>query len=91
MAQVLIRNLDEHVVASLKRKAEGLGLSLEAYLRERLTQASAPSRAELVTELDALRRAVTPPKPGDPLSHDMVREQRAARMANQERLRGKRP
>lgn len=88
MAQVLIRNLDAEVVESLKRKAEALGLSLEAYLRERLTEASALDHAKLAAELDTLRRGIPAPEPHDTLSHDIIGEQRKARLADQERLRG---
>jgi antitoxin FitA len=45
MAQVIVRNLDEQVVSSLKFKAELHGHSLEQELRDILKQA-----AELTTE-----------------------------------------
>ena len=40
MAQVLVRNLDEQVVAALRRKAELHGHSLEQELRQTLTNAA---------------------------------------------------
>jgi plasmid stability protein len=58
MAQVLIRQLDEHVVAALKARAQAQGVSLEQSLRNLLTAAAGESptlRAEL-----AQLRATTP-------------------------------
>ena len=48
MAQVLVRNLDDHVVDSLKTKAELKGRSLEQELREILTKAATLSPEEKV-------------------------------------------
>ena len=81
MAQVLVRNLDQAVVSRLKRKAEGCGLSLEAYLRDQLTQIAQPSRAEIVAELDALRAQSRPWREGDRTSVDYVQEGREERDA----------
>ncbi|MCW5700161.1 MAG: hypothetical protein KIT00_10010 [Rhodospirillales bacterium] len=61
MAQVLVRNLDDSVVASLKQRAFAKGVSLEQELREVLTVASRPDRKELLAEL-ARCRALTPAK-----------------------------
>jgi plasmid stability protein len=79
MAQVLIRNLDEDVVARLKRNAEAAGLSLEAYLRKLVTDLAGPSRAQVIDQIDALRKTVRPPAPGEPLAEDIVREMRDER------------
>lgn len=79
MAQVLIRNLDEAVVARLKRKAEGLGLSLEAYLRHELVHIAQPSRSEILSQIDAIRAQTRPWRKGDPTSVDYVREGREER------------
>jgi plasmid stability protein len=78
MAQVLIRNLDEDTVARLKRRAERAGLSLEAFLRQILTQ-EAPSRSEAIAEIEALRLKVAPPAPNEPLAADVIRDMRRAR------------
>jgi|CXWL01.1.fsa_nt_gi plasmid stability protein len=88
MAQVLIRNLDDDVVASLKRKAESAGLSLEAFLRDTLTRQTEPTRAELVAEIEALRMRVNPPTSSDPLAGDIVREMRDERTRQQAKLHG---
>ena len=80
MAQVLIRNLDQSVVADLKRKAEAAGLSLEAFLRETLIRTTEPGRAELVAQIDSLRRTLKPPRPDEPLSDALIRQSREERM-----------
>jgi plasmid stability protein len=53
VAQVLVRQVDESVVESLKRKAAARGTSLEGYAREVLTEAAKDTRAELVARLRA--------------------------------------
>lgn len=59
MAQVLVRNLSDDVVARLKKRAADRRHSLEQELREILTRAASPSRAELIAEIDRIR-AMTP-------------------------------
>lgn len=77
MGQVLIRGVDDAVILSLKERAVKHGRCLEAELREVLTEAARPSRAELIKELAKIR-AMTPPVPG-PLAEDLVREGRDER------------
>ena len=88
MAQVLIRNLDDSVVASLKQKAESAGLSLEAFLRDALTRQTEPTRAELVAEIETLRVRVSPPEADEMLAGDIVREMRDERTRQQAKLHG---
>lgn len=88
MAQVLIRNLDDQVVAVLKKQADAAGLSLEAFLREALTSQATAGRAELVAEIEAMRLQVKPPAPGEPRSEDIVREMRDERSRGQRELLG---
>ncbi len=77
MAQVIVRSLDDAVVAALKAKAARRGHSLEQELRDVLTAAAAPTRGALLAELDRCR-ALTPP--GDRLlAEDLVREDRDRR------------
>ena len=76
MAQVLIRNIDDDVLARLKRNADAAGLSLETYLRAKLKDAARPSRAEIVAQIDAIRATTRPWRPGDLTSVDYVREGR---------------
>ena len=58
-SQVIVRNLDADVVATLKRKAQRKGHSLEQELRTILTRAARPERKELIWEADRIR-AMTP-------------------------------
>ena len=65
MAQVIVRNLDDKVVAALKERAAGKGRALEQELRDILTDAAKPSRAE--TRRDGSmpdHDAHGPPNPG---------------------------
>lgn len=79
MAQVVIRNLDDDVVERLKARAADEKKSLEQKLRDVLTEAAKPSRAEVVAEL-ARCRAMSPPlPPGAPLAEDIIREMRDTR------------
>jgi antitoxin FitA len=60
MGQVLVRNLDDRVIDSLKTKAELKGRSLEQELRDVLTNA-APLTPEEKIALFKKLRAMTPP------------------------------
>lgn len=73
MGQILVRNLDEQVIERLKLRAKRDKNSLEQTLRTILTEAAKPSRAEIVAEIDALRRRLGPVS-GD--STDLIREDR---------------
>ncbi len=59
VSQVIVRNLDERVVAELKRRAKQGGRSLEAELRVILTEAARPHRSELIAQADRVR-SMTP-------------------------------
>jgi plasmid stability protein len=60
MAQVLVRNLDDHVIEQLKHKAEIKGHSLEQELRDVIT-AAAPLTADEKLALARRLRAMSPP------------------------------
>ena len=60
MGQVLVRNLDDRVIESLKTKAELKGRSLEQELRDVLTNAAPLTPEEKIALFHKLR-AVTPP------------------------------
>ena len=77
MGQVLIRNVDDTVLAALRERATVHGLSLEAELRDVLTRAAGHPRADLAAEFAAVR-TLTPNKPRRP-AEDLVRESRAER------------
>ncbi|QNT70450.1 FitA-like ribbon-helix-helix domain-containing protein [Defluviicoccus vanus] len=79
MAQVVIRNIDDAVVERLKARAAAKRQSLEQTLREILTEAAIPSRAEVIEEL-ARGRSLSPPLPaGAPLAEDLIRDDRDSR------------
>jgi plasmid stability protein len=77
MGQVLVRNLDDAVIAALRGRAASRGLSLEAELRDVLTRAASHPRLDIATELAAVR-AMTPRGPRR-LAEELVREGRDER------------
>lgn len=77
MAQALIRNIDDDLLADYREAAEANHRSLEAELREALRIArpiSRKRRAELLAAADRIR-AMTPDVPQTP-SERLVREDR---------------
>lgn len=74
MAQVIVRNLPDDVVARLKARAARKRHSLERELRDILTDASQLSRAELIAEVERIR-AMTPRRLTSD-STDLIREDR---------------
>jgi len=78
MAQVLVRNLDEHVVATLRRKAELHGHSLEQELRTTLTAAAHLTSEERVA-LARRIRGLTPLGTPQTDSTEIIRQDRDSR------------
>jgi plasmid stability protein len=74
MAQVIVRNLPDEVVARLKARAAGRKRSLEQELRDILSEAARPSREEILADIDRIR-AMTPRKLQSD-STDLIREDR---------------
>ena len=77
MGQILIRNLDEGLLADYREAAQRNGRSLEAEIREVLRvmrPLTAKRRATLLRELDEIR-AMTPEVPQTP-AEQLVREDR---------------
>lgn len=75
MANVMIRNLDDEVVETLKVQAKASHRSLEAELRRILTDAARPAgRVDL--EALAKRIAAMSPAAGQTDSVDLLREDR---------------
>lgn len=64
MGQIIVRNLDDEVIARLKRRAAEQKTSLERLVRDVLAEAAKPSRAEAVAKIAALRESIGP-VPGD--------------------------
>ena len=78
MAQVLVRNLDDQVVATLRMKAELRGCSLEQELRRVLTEAARLTPEERVA-LVRRAQAMTPPGVPQTDSAELIREDRNGR------------
>jgi antitoxin FitA len=70
MGQVLIRNLDDHIIESLKLKAELKGHSLEQELRDILKKAAGPTVEERLAMIDRVRAMQS--KPTKLLSEDLT-------------------
>lgn len=77
MGQVLIRDLDDGVLAALRARAVARGVSLGVELRDILTRAAMGPRRAVADEFAAIR-ALTPHGPGR-LAEDLVREGRDER------------
>jgi len=75
MAQVLVRNLDEQVVAALRRKAELRGRSLEQELRIALTAAARLTPEERVALAQRIR-GMTPANVQQTDSTELIRQDR---------------
>lgn len=60
MRQVLIRNIDDDVLSTLKDRATTQGKSLEQLLRDILSDAAEPNAARRLALADRIR-ALTPP------------------------------
>jgi antitoxin FitA len=81
VGQVIIRNIDDRVIEHLKARAKAQRKSLEQSLRDLLTEAAKPSRAELLADLERIRAMTPPHKPGVnyPTAEELIREDRDAR------------
>jgi antitoxin FitA len=77
MGQVIVRNLDDAVIAAHKQRAKSRGVSLEQQLRDVLAETAKPSREELIADLRRIR-AMTP-KGTRIDSVDLIREDRDTR------------
>jgi antitoxin FitA len=81
VAQVIIRNIDDAVIERLKSRAAAQHKSLEQSLRDVLTEAAKPRRAELLAEIERIRAMTPPREPGKvyPTAEEMIREDRDSR------------
>jgi plasmid stability protein len=77
MTQVIVRNLDDEVVASLKLKAKLKGRSLEQELRDILKRAAELTKEEKLALIDSIR-AMTPRRLEND-SSELIREDRDSR------------
>lgn len=62
MAQIIVRNLDEAVVAALRRRAKAAGRSLEAEVRDVLSTAAHDKRRTFVAFAREMQRRNPAPK-----------------------------
>ncbi len=76
MGQILVRNLEDSIIERLKQRALKGGKSLEQTVREILTEAARPSRAELLAEMDRIRKEIGPVTLD---ATDLIREDRDIR------------
>lgn len=60
MGQMLIRNLDDEVIADIKRRAETQRISAEEEARRTLTASVPLNRNALIAELNAIAKANGP-------------------------------
>jgi plasmid stability protein len=79
VAQVLIRNVDDAVVARLKARAAARQQPLEAHLRDILVQAAGLTPAEKVELLRDVQARAKKLPPGAPTAEALVREDRHTR------------
>jgi antitoxin FitA len=81
MGQVVIRNLDDGVLERLKARAAAQHKSLEQSLRDVLTEAARPSRAERLAEVERICTMTPPREDGKtyPTAEELVRESRDSR------------
>jgi antitoxin FitA len=81
VGQVVIRNIDDRVLERLKVRAMAQRKSLEQSLRELLTEAARPSRAELLADLERIQAMTPARRPGVtyPTADELIREDRDTR------------
>jgi antitoxin FitA len=82
MGQVVIRNIDDGVIERLKARAIAQHKSLEQSLREVLTAAAQPNRAELLADVERLRNVIATREKPDaqyPSAEELIREDRDSR------------
>jgi len=76
MGEIIIRNLDDSVIARLEERARDADKSLEDVVRDILNEASRPSREKLWADIDAHRRRLGPIEPD---ATDLIRQDRDSR------------
>ena len=77
---MVIRNIDDRVLDRLKARAVAQSKSLEQSLRDLLTEAAKPSRAELRADLERIRAMTPPREPGATYpTEELIRDDRDTR------------
>ncbi|MFZ1425762.1 MAG: hypothetical protein WAS21_03210 [Geminicoccaceae bacterium] len=73
MPTLTVRNIDETILANLKRRARAKHRSLEAEVRAILALAAAPSSEAQVDEIRAIHDRILARRNGESLATDSVR------------------
>lgn len=73
MPTLTVRNIDETILANLKRRAQARHRSLEAEVRAILALAATPSSEAQVDEIRAIHDRILARRNGEPLATDSVR------------------
>jgi len=60
MKQMLVRNIDDETASRFKARAQAEGKSAEQALRDLIAQYAASNKAEVIAEIDALRKRIGP-------------------------------
>lgn len=79
MGQIIVRNLDDCVIAQLKERAMKAGQSLEQTVRDILSAAAKPAQVEAFAEAARIREAILARHGGSDLVFDptaAIREDR---------------
>ena len=79
MAQVLIRNVDDDVLARLKARAAERRMPIESLLREIVTRAAGLTPNETIELLRRIQAGSKPLPPGAPTAGELIREDRDTR------------
>ena len=79
MPTLTVRNLDETILANLKRRARARHRSLEAEVRAILSLAAIPSSDAHIDEIRAIHDRILARREGKPLTSDSVRMLAGAR------------
>jgi antitoxin FitA len=75
MAQIVIRNIDDAVLAALRKRAAAAGTSTEEQARRALANAVGLDRAAALRRLDEIRRQIGRLE-GDSIIDDLRRDRR---------------
>lgn len=81
MGHIVIRDLDDSVIARLEERAQASGATLEDVVRDILSEAARPSRDDAIARADQIRQRIRARAGGDvPLDATaMIREDRDSR------------
>ena len=76
MGELKVRQLDDHIIETLKGRAAAKGVSLEEEVRRTLTESVAQDRSALLARLRALHARIGKPGRPEADSARIIREER---------------